>query len=94
LLLALEPSEGREEFRYTLPAPVVAPVAEFREWVLVPTRSPAGWLMGLKFQRELPVFSLRLDTALLTRPVVVGEQLFVAGQDGRVFSWRLQPPKP
>jgi outer membrane protein assembly factor BamB len=34
-----------------------------------------------------------MDTPLLSRPVVIGAQLFVLGQDGRVLSWRLQPPK-
>jgi outer membrane protein assembly factor BamB len=35
-----------------------------------------------------------MDTPLRTRPVVLAEQLFVLGQDGRVLSSRLQPPKP
>jgi outer membrane protein assembly factor BamB len=67
---------------------------EFREWVLVPTRDSQGWLLALKPREGPPVFTLRLDTPLLTRPVVLGDQLFVLGQDGRVLSWRLQPPKP
>ncbi|PTL79397.1 PQQ-binding-like beta-propeller repeat protein [Vitiosangium sp. GDMCC 1.1324] len=93
LLLALSPQDGREVFRMTLPAPLVTQVVEFREWLLVPTRSTQGWLLGLKPRGGPPVFSLRLDTPLLTRPVVIGDQLFVQGQDGRVLSWRLQPPK-
>ncbi|MCY1075396.1 outer membrane protein assembly factor BamB family protein [Archangium lansingense] len=94
LLLALSPQDGRESLRLTLPAPLVTQVAEFREWVLVPTRDSQGWLLALKPREEPPVFTLRLDTPLLTRPVVLGDQLFVLGQDGRVLSWRLQPPKP
>lgn len=94
LLLALAPQDGRELFRLGLPAPLVTQVAEFREWLLVPTRSSQGWLLGLKPQEGPPIFSLRLDTPLPTRPVVLGDQLFVQGQDGRVLSWRLRPPKP
>lgn len=94
LLLALSPQDGREVFRVGLPAPLVTQVAEFHEWLLVPTRGNQGWLLGLKPHEGPPVFSLRLDTPLLTRPVVLGEQLFAQGQDGRVLSWRLQPPKP
>jgi len=61
--------------------------------LLVPTRDSQGWLLALKPREGPPVFTLRLDTPLLTRPVVLGDQLFVLGQDGRVLSWRLQPPK-
>jgi outer membrane protein assembly factor BamB len=94
LLLALSPEDGRESFRLALPAPLVTQVAEFREWLLVPTRDSQGWLLALKPREGPPLFTLRLDTPLLTRPVVLGDQLFVVGQDGRVLSWRLQPPKP
>jgi outer membrane protein assembly factor BamB len=94
LLLALSPQEGRETARLGLPAPLVTQVAEFRDWLLVPTRGGQGWLVALEPGKGPPVFSLRLDTPLLTRPVVIGDQLFVLGQDGRVLSWRLQPPKP
>jgi len=94
LLLALSPQDGREVSRQALPAPLVTQVAEFQEWLLVPTRSSQGWLLALKHKEGPPVFSLRMDTPLLSRPVVIGDQLFVLGQDGRVLSWRLQPPKP
>lgn len=94
LLLALSPQDGREEFRVGLPAPLVTQVTGFHEWLLVPTRGSQGWLLGLKPHAGPPVFSLRLDTPLLTRPVVLGDQLFEQGQDGRVLSWRLKPPKP
>ncbi|HEX8819155.1 MAG TPA: PQQ-binding-like beta-propeller repeat protein [Archangium sp.] len=93
LLLALSPLDGREVSRQGLPAPLVTQVAEFREWVLVPTRGSQGWLLALKHKEGPPVFSLRMDTPLLSRPVVIGDQLLLLGQDGRVLSWRLQPPK-
>jgi outer membrane protein assembly factor BamB len=93
LLLALEPQDGRESFRLALPAPLVTQVAEFGEWLLVPTRDSQGWLLGLEPGKGPPIFSLRVDTPLLSRPVVLGDQLFVLGQDGRVLSWRLQPPR-
>jgi outer membrane protein assembly factor BamB len=93
LLLALAPQDGRETARFGLPAPLVTQVAEYRDWLLVPTRGGQGWLVALEPGKGPPAFSLRLDTPLLTRPVVLGDQLFVLGQDGRVLSWRLQPPK-
>jgi outer membrane protein assembly factor BamB len=94
LLLALALQDGRESARLALPAPLVTQVAEYREWLLVPTRGGQGWLLALKPGEGPPVFSLRLDTPLTTRPVVLGEQLFALGQDGRVLSWRLKLPKP
>jgi outer membrane protein assembly factor BamB len=93
LLLALALQDGRERSRLALPAPLVTQVAESREWLLVPTRGSQGWLLALKPGEGPPVFSLRLDTPLTTRPVVLGDQLFVLGQDGRVLSWRLKPQK-
>jgi outer membrane protein assembly factor BamB len=93
LLLALAPEDGREVSRQALPAPLVTQVAGFRDWMLVPTRGNQGWLLALKPAEGPPVFSLRLDTPLLSPPVVLGDQLFVLGHDGRVLSWRLQPPK-
>ena len=94
LLLGLALQDGKEGSRLTLPAPLVTQVAEYQEWLLVPTRGSQGWLLALKPGQGPPVFSLRLDTPLTTRPVVLGDQLFVLGQDGRVLSWRLKPPKP
>ncbi len=70
LLLALSPQDGREVSRIGLPAPLVTQVAEYREWLLVPTRGSQGWLIALEPGKGPPVFSLRLDTPLLTRPVV------------------------
>ena len=94
LLLSLAPEDGRELSRLALPAPLVAPVSALRDWLLVPTRSPQGWLLALPSAEGPPALTLRVDTALLTRPVLVEEQLFVLGQDGRVLSWRLKPPGP
>lgn len=91
-LVALSLADGAEVERRPLPAPLVTRVAEFQSWLLVPTRSSAGWLWGFDLQTNEPRVRLRLDTALLTRPVVTGQQLFVLGQDGRVQSWRLQAP--
>ncbi|QRN95125.1 PQQ-binding-like beta-propeller repeat protein [Archangium violaceum] len=93
LLLALAPGDGREVSRLALPAPLVTQVTGFRDWVLVPTRGNQGWLLALEPAKGPPIFSLRLDTPLLSPPVVLGDQLFVLGHDGRVLSWRLQPPK-
>ena len=91
-LLALSFADGTEVDRRPLPAPLVTRVTESQSWMLVPTRSGAGWLWGFELQTKEPRVRLRLDTALLTRPVVTGPQLFVLGQDGRVQSWRLQAP--
>jgi outer membrane protein assembly factor BamB len=92
LLLALAPEDGRQAALLPLPAPLVTQVAEYSEWLLVPTRGSQGWLLALRRMQGPPTFSLRLDTPLITPPVVLGDQLFVQGLDGRVLSWRLRPP--
>ncbi len=94
LLLALDPEEGRELSRRVLPAPLVTQGVAFQDWLLVPTRSPEGWLLALAPGEGPAALTLRLDTPLTTRPVLLGDQLLVLGQDGRVLSWRLQPPRP
>lgn len=94
LLLALAPEGGQEVFRVSLPAPLVTQVTSDGERVWVPTRGGEGRLLALVPGQPQPTVSLRLDTALPTRAVLVGEQLFIQGQDGRVLSWRLQPPHP
>ena len=91
-LLGLAPGTGEVVTRVSLPQPLVAQVAEHRELLLVPTRSRQGWLLALKNGEGPPTFTLRMDTPLITRPVVLGDQLFVLGLDGRVLSWRLQTP--
>ena len=35
-----------------------------------------------------------LELAAEGEPVVLGDQLFVLGLDGRVLSWSLRPPEP
>lgn len=92
-LLGLSPDNGQELSRTALPAPLVARPATFADMLLVPTDDRQGRLLALRGDEGETAFTLRLDTALRTQPVVLGEQLFVLGQDGRVLSWRLQLPK-
>lgn len=93
-LLGLSPESGEVLSRASLPAPLVTRPASFWEWLLVPTNDRQGRLVALRNGEGEPAFTLRTDTALRTPPVVLDEQLFVLGQDGRVLSWRLQAPKP
>jgi outer membrane protein assembly factor BamB len=60
----------------------------------VPTSGREGLLLVLRRQGGAPVLTLRMDTPLRTQPVVIGDQLFVLGLDGRVLSWNLRPPEP
>lgn len=92
-VLGLSPEKGDVVTRAPLPAPLVARPATFGPWLLVPTNDRQGRLLALLPGSNEPAFTLRMDTALRTPPVVLGNQLFVLGQDGRVLSWRLQPPK-
>jgi outer membrane protein assembly factor BamB len=48
----------------------------------------------LRRQGGAPVLTLRTDTPLRTQPVVIRDQLFVLGLDGRVLSWNLRTPQP
>jgi outer membrane protein assembly factor BamB len=91
-LVALSSADGTEVSRRPLPGPLVTHVVGFQSWILVPTRSGAGWLLGYELPVTGPRFSLKLDTAILSRPVMRGQQMFVLGRDGRVQSWKLQPP--
>lgn len=93
-LLGLSPVDGEVHFRTALPAPLVARPVAFTDLLLVPTNDRQGRLLALRWPPGEVAFTLRLDTALRMPPVVLGDQLFVLGQDGRVLSWRLQPPKP
>ncbi|MDY7229179.1 PQQ-binding-like beta-propeller repeat protein [Hyalangium rubrum] len=93
-LLALSPSDGKRLSGIALPAPLVTQLAVYGNLLLVATSSRQGQLLGLRSQGGPPVFSLRTDTPLRTPPVVVGDQLFVLGLDGRVLSWSLRVPDP
>ncbi|MFP2924839.1 PQQ-binding-like beta-propeller repeat protein [Pyxidicoccus sp. 3LG] len=94
-LVGLAPGDGKEVARVPLPAPLVTGVAAVRDDVLlVPTSGREGRLVALKPPGWERAFTLRTDTPLRTRPVVLGDQLFVLGLDGRVLSWRRRPPEP
>ncbi len=93
-LLGLSPAGGAVQSRVALPAPLVARPVPFTDLLLVPTNDRQGRLLALRWPPGEVAFTLRMDTALRTPPVVLGTQLFVLGQDGRVLSWRLEPPKP
>ncbi|WP_326491727.1 PQQ-binding-like beta-propeller repeat protein [Myxococcus stipitatus] len=95
VLLGLSPTDGKEVFRVPLPAPLVTGVAEAHgELLVVPTNGRQGRLLVLAPRDVAHAISLRSDTPLRTRPVVLGAQVFVLGMDGRVLSWRLRAPKP
>jgi outer membrane protein assembly factor BamB len=91
-LLAISPKDGRRLTGISLPAPLVAQLAVHGELLVVPTSGREGQLLVLRRQGGPPVFSLRADTPLRTPPVVLGDQLFVLGLDGRVLSWSLRTP--
>jgi outer membrane protein assembly factor BamB len=93
-LLAVSPSDGRRLSSITLPSPLVTQLALHGELLVVPTSGREGWVLALRRQGGAPVLSLRTDTPLRTQPVVLGDQLFVLGLDGRVLSWSLRPPEP
>ncbi|MFP2958995.1 PQQ-binding-like beta-propeller repeat protein [Myxococcus sp. 1LA] len=94
-LVGLSPTDGKEVARVTLPDPLVAAVAPVREdLLLVPTSGRQGRLIALNTATWQHAFSVRADTPLRTRPVVMGDQVIVLGLDGRVLSWRLRKPAP
>lgn len=90
-LLGLSLQDGSESSRHGLPGPLVAPVEGAGPWLVAPVRGREGWVLGLAPEASAPVFTLRLDTAVIARPVVLGDQLLVLGRDGRVQAWRLTP---
>ncbi|MFP2904674.1 PQQ-binding-like beta-propeller repeat protein [Pyxidicoccus sp. 3LFB2] len=95
LLVGLTPADGTEVARVTLPDPLSTRVTSIRgELLLVPTSGREGRLVALKPGGWERAFSLRADTPLRTPTVVLGDQLFVLGLDGRVLSWRLRTPEP
>jgi len=93
-LLAVSPSDGRRLSSITLPSPLVTQLAVHGEQLVVPTSGREGWVLALRRQGGAPVLTLRTDTPVRTQPVVLGDQLFVLGLDGRVLSWSLRPPEP
>jgi outer membrane protein assembly factor BamB len=92
-LLAISPSDGRRLSSITLPSPVVAQITVHGEHLVVPTSGREGQVLVLRRQGGAPVLTLRTDTPLRTQPVVIGDQLFVLGLDGRILSWNLRPPE-
>jgi len=93
-LLELSPADGKPLSGTPLPAALVTQLAVHGEVLLVPTSGREGQLLGLKRQAAAPAFSLRADTPLRTPPIVMGDQLFVLGLDGRVLSWSIRTPTP
>ncbi|WIG95489.1 PQQ-binding-like beta-propeller repeat protein [Myxococcus sp. SDU36] len=94
-LVGLSPSDGKEVTRITLPDPLVSEVTPVREdLLLVPTSGRQGRLIALNTATWAQAFSVRADTPLRTRPVVLGDQVIVLGLDGRVLSWRLRKTEP
>ncbi|MDC0714071.1 PQQ-binding-like beta-propeller repeat protein [Stigmatella sp. ncwal1] len=93
-LLALSPASGETLSSTDLPAPLVTRLAIRGEWLLIPTSGREGRLLALNSQGMAPLFSLQADTPLRTEPVLIEDQLFVVGLDGRVLSWTLRDPKP
>jgi outer membrane protein assembly factor BamB len=92
-LLAVSPSDGKRLSGTPLPSPLVSQLAVHGELLLVPTSGREGLLLALRRQGGAPVFSLRTDTPLRTPPVVIGDQVFVLGLDGRVLSWTIRTPE-
>jgi len=93
-LLELAPADGKQLSATPLPAALVTQLTVHAELLLVPTSGREGQLLGLKRQAAAPTFSLRADTPLRTAPIVMGDQLFVLGLDGRVLSWSIRTPPP
>ncbi|WP_224365738.1 outer membrane protein assembly factor BamB family protein [Hyalangium versicolor] len=93
-LLAISPTDGRRLSGIALPAQLVTQITEHGEQLIVPTSGREGLLVALRRQGGAPVFSVRTDTPLRTTPVVIGDQLFALGLDGRVLSWSIRVPEP
>ncbi|MHB8875474.1 MAG: outer membrane protein assembly factor BamB family protein [Myxococcaceae bacterium] len=92
-LLQLDPADGHEVWRASLPSPLRAGVAEALGMVLVPTSAGEGRLVALRPGEPKPVFEVRADSPLRTQPLVMGEVLVVAAADGRVLGYRLRAPR-
>lgn len=84
----LNASTGAEEVRIQLPAPLTTQVAEMGELVLVPTNDPKGRLLAFGPPSPRPLFEVRADSPLRSRPVVAQGAFFVLGADGRVLGWK------
>ncbi|AGC42977.1 putative lipoprotein [Myxococcus stipitatus DSM 14675] len=94
VLLGLDLATGQEVARVELPDRLTTAVAEVHgDVLLVPTQGRQGRLVALKRPTWERAFSLRTDTALRSQPVVIGDQVFVLGRDGRILSWKLRPPE-
>jgi outer membrane protein assembly factor BamB len=93
-LLELSPTDGKSLSGLPLPASLVTQLSVHGELLLVPTSGREGQLLGVRRQASAPAFSLRADTPLRTPPLVMGDQLFVLGLDGRVLSWSIRTPEP
>jgi outer membrane protein assembly factor BamB len=87
VLLAVDPQNGAEVWRVSLPAPLRGGVGEYRELVLVPTNGREGQLLGFRPGQSAPVLDLRADSPLRTPPVVLDERALVLAADGRVLAW-------
>ncbi|WP_224241659.1 outer membrane protein assembly factor BamB family protein [Hyalangium gracile] len=92
-LLAISPADGRRLSGIDLPSTLVTQVAVHGEHLIVPTSGREGLLLALRRQGGAPVFSVRTDTALRSTPVVLGDQVFALGLDGRVLSWNIRAPE-
>jgi outer membrane protein assembly factor BamB len=93
-LLAVSPADGRRLSGIALPAPLLTQLAVHGEQLIVPTSGHEGLWVALRRQGGAPVISVRTDTPLRTTPVVIGDQVFVLGLDGRVLSWNIRAPAP
>nr|WP_163996035.1 PQQ-binding-like beta-propeller repeat protein [Pyxidicoccus caerfyrddinensis] len=94
VLVGLVRESGKEVARVPLPDPLLTRVTSIRgELLVVPTSGREGRLLVLKPPAWERAFSLRTDTPLRTPAVVLGDEFFVLGLDGRVMAWRLKPPE-
>jgi outer membrane protein assembly factor BamB len=89
-LLAVDPANGAEQWRTTLPAPLVAQPAPYRDMVLVPTAGQEGLLVGLRPPDSEPVFRYRADSPLRATPLVRGDVVLLPAADGRVLGLRVK----
>lgn len=89
-LLAMDPEDGTEQFRATLPGPLLSRPVPYRELLLVPTAGQEGMLVGLRPPATEPVFRYRVDSPLRGAPVVRGDVVLVPAADGRVLGVRVK----
>ena len=89
-LLGLDVRGEGPPFRATLPGPMVAGVAEWQDWVLVPTSGNDGRLLAIDLVRPGSPATARVDSPLRTRPLVHGPVAWQLAADGRVLGFRLR----